>query len=73
MRTIQEGDKGIGDLKALSYVRRGASEAVQPTAEPRPQRKVAGLIVAMLLIACAQYVALEIIYATQPTHVMRGK
>ncbi|KWO60435.1 MULTISPECIES: hypothetical protein [Burkholderia cepacia complex] len=73
MRTIQEGDKGIGDLKALTYVRRGTSEAVRPMANRRSQRKVAGLVVAVLLIACAQYIALKIIYATQPAHVTRGK
>ncbi|WP_157648163.1 hypothetical protein [Burkholderia ubonensis] len=73
MRTIQEGNKGIGDLKALTYVRRGTSEAVRPAVNRHSKRKVAGLIVAMLLIACAQYVALKITYATQPAHVTRGK
>ncbi|HDR9021953.1 hypothetical protein L0Z31_27060 [Burkholderia vietnamiensis] len=73
MRTIQEGDKGIGDLKALTYVRRGTSETVRPTADRRPHRTVVGLIVAVLLIACAQYVALKIINETQPAHVTRGK
>ncbi|WP_155626926.1 hypothetical protein [Burkholderia diffusa] len=73
MRTIQEGGKGIGDLKALIYVRRGTSEAIRPAANRRAQRKAAGLVVAVLLIACAQYVALKIIYATQPAHVTRVK
>ncbi|WP_155741429.1 hypothetical protein [Burkholderia territorii] len=73
MRTVQDGDKGIDDLKALTYVRRGTSEAVRPTVNRRSQRKVAGLVVAVLLIACAQYVALKIIYATEPAHVTRGK
>ncbi|MGR8023367.1 hypothetical protein [Burkholderia cenocepacia] len=73
MRTIQDGDKGIGDLKALTYVQPGVSETVRPAADRRMYRKVVGLIVAMLLIACAQYVALKIIYATQPVHMTWGK
>ncbi|MGP8473853.1 hypothetical protein [Burkholderia sp. PR2] len=73
MRTIQESDTGLGDLKALTYVRPDATVAPRSEVDRGRRRKIMGIMVAVLLIAIAQFVALKIIYATQPAHVARGK
>ncbi|WP_155639230.1 hypothetical protein [Burkholderia territorii] len=73
MRTIQEDDNGIGDLKARTYVRPGETGAPRSSFDHGQRRKIMGLIVAVLLTAGAQFVALKVIYATQPIHVVRGK
>ncbi|MCA8023614.1 hypothetical protein [Burkholderia metallica] len=73
MRTIQESDTGLGDLKALTYVRPEATVAPRSVIDRSQRRKIVGIMVAVLLFAGAQYVALKIIYATQPVHVAGGK
>lgn len=45
----------------------------RPVAERSRQRKIIGLMVAVLLTAGAQYVALKIIYATRPAQVAKRK
>ena len=73
MKTILENDKGISDLKSLSYVPTGVNANSGSVVVRMHRRTIVGVIVAVLLIACAQYVALNIIFATQPVRVTKGK
>lgn len=54
----------IGDLKEATCIRLNGREASPAIGDRR--RKIAGLVIAVLLVGMAQYVALQLIYATQP-------
>ncbi|AOJ17375.1 hypothetical protein [Burkholderia vietnamiensis] len=73
MKAMHDSSNGIGDLRALSYSRPAADVAARPAGGHSRRRRIVALIAAVLAIAVAQYVALKIIYATQPAHVAPRK
>ncbi|MDN8069694.1 hypothetical protein [Burkholderia vietnamiensis] len=70
---MHDNSKGIGDLRALSYSRPDTGIAARPEGGRSRRRKIVALITAVLPIAVAQYVMLNIIDATRPAHVAPRK